>query len=346
MLLAQHNRTVSAKRRVSKLIAAGLGAITCLALSPHARAQVLADSVQDFSGVQGQNGWYYGFYNGDSEFPFTPLDFEELPIFDGVWRRSTTMYWTAITRMGQHPNGLITSGGRTPEDNWAVRRWVSRGTNIVRISGEVWDRAPSAGNGVITRITLSGSPLFEHVINNGETTPFAYSVETCIGAGNAIDFIVDPRDHDDQADDTGFTAVITSILQSGPQDQRVCTSGTATFSVTVNGSGSYFYQWRHNGANIPGASHPTLVLTGVTSSDAGTYNCLIASDCGVMTSGSAMLTFCLADFNCDGFVNSQDFFDFLTAFFSVDPSADFNHDAFINSQDFFDFITQFFMGCT
>jgi hypothetical protein len=54
---------------------------------------------------------------------------------------------------------------------------------------------------------------------------------------------------------------------------------------------------------------------------------------------------CPADFNCDGSVNSQDFFDFLGAFFAGAPNADFNGDGTINSQDFFDFIAAFFAGC-
>ncbi|MBC7771191.1 MAG: hypothetical protein H7210_01720 [Pyrinomonadaceae bacterium] len=54
---------------------------------------------------------------------------------------------------------------------------------------------------------------------------------------------------------------------------------------------------------------------------------------------------CQADFNTDGFVNSQDFFDFLVAFFASSPNADFNSDGFINSQDFFDFLAAFFTGC-
>jgi hypothetical protein len=54
---------------------------------------------------------------------------------------------------------------------------------------------------------------------------------------------------------------------------------------------------------------------------------------------------CACDFNNDTVLNSQDFFDFLNAFFMNQPSADFNHDDTVNSQDFFDFLNAFFAGC-
>ncbi len=60
-----------------------------------------------------------------------------------------------------------------------------------------------------------------------------------------------------------------------------------------------------------------------------------------LVTGLPGTTNCRADFNHDGIVGSQDFFEFLIAFFGELPTADFNYDGSITSQDFFDFLAAF-----
>jgi hypothetical protein len=141
-------------------------------------------------------------------------------------------------------------------------------------------------------------------------------------------------------------------ITAQPTAQAVCPEGAASFSVTVAGSGGTAIQWRKGTVNladepnhISGAHAATLTITNTTPTDAGTYDCIVSNPCGTATSDPATLTICPGDFDCSGAVNSQDFFDFLSAFFALDPSADFNHSGAVDSQDFFDFLTAFFASC-
>ena len=74
-----------------------------------------------------------------------------------------------------------------------------------------------------------------------------------------------------------------------PKSVTVCESSPASFSVAATGNGTLRYQWRRNGLAIPGATNPTLTFAAVSASDIGTYEALVADDCGPVRSATAFL---------------------------------------------------------
>lgn len=75
-----------------------------------------------------------------------------------------------------------------------------------------------------------------------------------------------------------------------PQSVTVTNGGNASFWVTAAGTAPLSYQWRKDGANIPGATSATNNLTGVTTNDAGGYSVVVTNSSGSITSQVATLT--------------------------------------------------------
>lgn len=181
---------------------------------------VVADSVAEFSSVQGQDGWYYGYYTGA---PRSPSDFIPMTEYDPIdesWKVDGTLplpaYWTRIDRFGGHPNGSTTSGGRTPGEQRAVRRYVSEVAGLVTIAGQLADRNPFPGTlGARGHIYVDGVQRF--IANLPDASPpIDYSIEAYVQVGSIIDFAINPA-ADDFADLTRFTAVITTAVPEPTQ---------------------------------------------------------------------------------------------------------------------------------
>ncbi len=179
------------------------------------RNNLIADSVAEFSGVQGQNNWYYGYYDG----PFTSSGFQQMtqfeigktpPLAETVpnWWVDEKTLWTLIAADGTHPNGVITSFGRTPVEHWSVRRWVSEVEGEIEISGKL-AKSPGqiGGNGVIGRILVDGIEIWSQAIAN--TQGINYKIKTTVKAGSVVDFAVNPNASNDLVDSTVFTATLT-----------------------------------------------------------------------------------------------------------------------------------------
>ncbi|MEO5928533.1 MAG: DUF2341 domain-containing protein [Candidatus Kapaibacterium sp.] len=79
-------------------------------------------------------------------------------------------------------------------------------------------------------------------------------------------------------------------IAKNPDNQVLCSGGTASFTVTASGNG-LVYQWRKNGVNIPGTNKRIFTIANVTAADAGTYDVVINGEFGQSsTSGQATLT--------------------------------------------------------
>jgi hypothetical protein len=63
-----------------------------------------------------------------------------------------------------------------------------------------------------------------------------------------------------------------------------------TFSVTVDGTPPFTYQWQKGGTLIAGATASTLQLKPVSASDAATYSVVVSNSAGSCTSDNAVLT--------------------------------------------------------
>lgn len=79
------------------------------------------------------------------------------------------------------------------------------------------------------------------------------------------------------------------IITNQPVAQTNTQGGTAIFTVGVFGVAPLNYQWRVNGGNIAGATNPSLTLTNLLPSNAGTYSVVITNTVGSATSANAAL---------------------------------------------------------
>ncbi len=240
------------------------------------------------------------------------------------------------------------------DDAEANLGWTLGAPGDTATSGQ-WVRANPIG-------TVSGVPVQpedDHTVGAGVNCFFTGQGTAGGGAG--------------QADvDSGFTTLVTPVLDVGGLENprigywrwysnaRGGAPETDTFRVDISGNngatwvnletvgpagegtdGGWFYREFAVSEYITPTS---AVRVRFIADDAGTGSLIEAAvDDVVVTADAVCPVMCPADFDENGIVNSQDFFDFVAAFFAGD--ADFNNDGSTNSQDFFDFITAFFTPC-
>lgn len=85
-------------------------------------------------------------------------------------------------------------------------------------------------------------------------------------------------------------ATVAPVITQQPGSQTVNVGSSVTFTTAATGTPTPAYQWKLNGATIPGATGATLNLSNVQTANAGNYTVLATNSAGSATSNVATLT--------------------------------------------------------
>ncbi len=163
----------------------------------------VADSVNDFSGTQGQDDWYYGTYAFHSK-PATPGAFVEATTWTGTqWRTGATGHL------------VDADGGRTSSTGQfydAVKRWEVQATGYHFIEGVTEHVDTVGGGGTTTIVYLWDGSTYDEVWTRDiapGAAELAYSTAWFYAeAGDYIDLAINANGNS-TFDWTKFTGVIS-----------------------------------------------------------------------------------------------------------------------------------------
>ncbi|HOX56394.1 MAG TPA: immunoglobulin domain-containing protein [Candidatus Paceibacterota bacterium] len=84
--------------------------------------------------------------------------------------------------------------------------------------------------------------------------------------------------------------VTVPVITVQPQGRTIIAGESVALTVGAVGPSPLSYQWRCHGTNLPGATSASLVWSGVTTNQTGSYTVVVANSYGAVTSEVATLT--------------------------------------------------------
>lgn len=147
---------------------------------------------------------------------------------------------------------------------------------------ETWEWNGSNWTLVSTATPQSGFGRVDHAMTNW---PFAGNQVVSMGgvlSGSSVP--------------TAFTSLwrapVPPAITSGPSPSSasVNVGANVSFTISASGAGLQYQWWKRNSGAISGATGPTLTLTNVIESSAGSYYCVVTNACGSAQSEDAVLT--------------------------------------------------------
>ena len=199
-------------RSFSFLLTGLIGAALAHLSVPTVHAQVIANSVTEFSGNQGQNGWFNGYRNytlsGETEnydpkADFIPYDGGAgLGAWDGfsqfwtgtAWDLNTAAAgpWTTQGPQTTHPNG---SNSAPNEEHWTIRRWAATELTAPAVLQVIWTvrkQDTAGGNGVTGGIWLNGKKVVAVAIAANSSQGVTRTNYISIKSTDVLDLVLTP----------------------------------------------------------------------------------------------------------------------------------------------------------
>jgi hypothetical protein len=186
---------MSRESRVRLFLFIGVALVSAILTEPAKSQTVIADCVSEFSGVQGNNNWYYGYYQGT----FNSPGFRLMEVYDPDlmnWFVENGRYWTRLWTTGAHPNAETSSFDREEVEQWAVRRWVSEVDGKVTISVTLAKWQMEAGDGVTGHIFIDGVSVWDEHIAYNDTEGVQHAISVEVTTGSTVDFVLEPGETD------------------------------------------------------------------------------------------------------------------------------------------------------
>lgn len=145
-------------------------------------------------------------------------------------------------------------------------------------------------------VSVSGSqPVYYQWRRQGTNIPLATNYFLTLqnvqsNQAGAYTVVVSNMVNSVTSDSATLTVWVPPIITSQPTNQSVPLGGTAQFGVTIHGTSPFYFQWRKNGTNIPGATVNPYKILNVKAEDAGGYSVVVSNVAGIVTSATAILT--------------------------------------------------------
>jgi hypothetical protein len=152
------------------------------------------------------------------------------------------------------------------------------------------------------------------------------------------------------------------VIYAQPRGAGVCQNTPTVLRVGAAASGDLTYRWQKapansnayidlsdgltaSGAIISGATTDTLTVTKPAPADGGKYRVRVSNPCRTAFSSPGIITVCVADYDCSGFTDTDDFTAFVLDFEAGLDDADVDGTGFVDTDDFTFYVLAFEAGC-